>query len=438
MTAMGYTLAAFGLILLLSRLKVPLSVAILTGAAALGVLFGLGAGQIGSAALAGATRPNSIGLAVITILLLALSQSMRAGGQLEQIVSLARAFLRRPAVAMAALPALIGLLPMPGGALFSAPMVEAAAAGGDESSGRLSAINYWYRHIWEYWWPLYPGVILAAEWTARPLEVFIAQQLPLGLFMVASGVVIFRGLQQDLRATGAPAPEDTKRRLLRSTSSIWIILIVWAVGTVVARLVFAHMGFGAEQLKARENLSALGKYGPLTVALVASLVWTARLNGIGPGGLAKIFAGRSLYDLAVLVLSVMVFGQLLEATNAGWRIGGELQALEIAPILVVGALPFIAGMVTGLAVGFVGVSFPIVLEVVRAMSGGGATSAYMVLAYACGFLGMMLSPLHLCHIVSNRYFNTTFGPVYRRIIPAVAIMFVLAVGYFELLRLLGL
>ena len=430
-------MAAFGLILLLSRLKVPLSVAILTGAAALGVLFGLGSGQIGSAALAGATRPNSIGLLVITILLLALSQSMRAGGQLEQIVSLARAFLRRPAVAMAALPALIGLLPMPGGALFSAPMVE-AAAGGSESSGRLSAINYWYRHLWEYWWPLYPGVILAAEWTARPLEVFIAQQLPLGLFMAASGVVIFRGLHQDLRATGALAQEGTKRRLLRSTSSIWIILIVWAVGTVAARLVFAHMGLGAEQLKARENLSALSKYGPLTVALVASLVWTARLNGIGPGGLAKVFAGRSLYDLAVLVLSVMVFGQLLETTNAGWRIGGELQALEIAPILVVGALPFIAGMVTGLAVGFVGVSFPIVLEVVRAMSEGGATSAYMVLAYACGHLGMMLSPLHLCHIVSNRYFNTTFGPVYRRIIPAAAIMFVLAVGYFGLLRLLGL
>jgi hypothetical protein len=47
---------------------------------------------------------------------------------------------------------------------------------------------------------------------------------------------------------------------------------------------------------------------------------------------------------------------------------------------------------------------------------------------------MMLSPLHVCHIVSNRYFNTSFGPVYRRILPSVALLGALEAGYFLLLR----
>jgi len=48
----------------------------------------------------------------------------------------------------------------------------------------------------------------------------------------------------------------------------------------------------------------------------------------------------------------------------------------------------------------------------------------------------MLSPLHVCHVVSNRYFKTSFGPVYRRILPSVVLLGALEVGYFLLLRVL--
>ena len=186
MAALMYTLGSFLLILVLARIKVPLSLSILAGAVAIGAFFGLGPGQISLAALGGAIRPGTIALAIITMLLLAISETMRASGQMERIVSLAKAFFRRPAVTMAALPALIGLLPMPGGALFSAPLVEAAAGKEKTNSGLLSAINYWFRHIWECWWPLYPGVILAVALTKSDIGTFIAFQFPLdhvgGLF----------------------------------------------------------------------------------------------------------------------------------------------------------------------------------------------------------------------------------------------------------------
>ena len=48
----------------------------------------------------------------------------------------------------------------------------------------------------------------------------------------------------------------------------------------------------------------------------------------------------------------------------------------------------------------------------------------------------MISPLHLCHILSNRYFKTAFGPVYRYILPSAAVTLALSAAYFIVLRLL--
>ena len=228
------TIGSFVLILVLVRCKVPLGAAVLVGGAVLGALFGLAPLNIGSAALRGMFSPGSIGLGSITVLLLGLSQTMRGAGQLTEIVKLAKSLLRRPAIAMAALPALVGLLPMPGGALFSAPMVESAADGSGESGGRLSAINYWYRHIWEHCWPLYPGVLLAVDHAGWPMDAYVLLMAPLGLFMVLSGLVIFRGLHPDLHIRGDSPPTGTKRRLLWNTSSIWIVPLIWIAGTLVA------------------------------------------------------------------------------------------------------------------------------------------------------------------------------------------------------------
>ncbi len=56
-----------------------------------------------------------------------------------------------------------------------------------------------------------------------------------------------------------------------------------------------------------------------------------------------------------------------------------------------------------------------------------------VLAYASGHLGMMLSPLHLCHVVSNQYFKTSFVPMSRQIALPAALMAVIIAAYFVLL-----
>jgi len=122
--------------------------------------------------------------------------------------------------------------------------------------------------------------------------------------------------------------------------------------------------------------------------------------------------------------------------GAAEQVGREMLAYQVPVVIVAAALPFIAGMVTGAAVGFVGTSFPILLPMITTAYPDESIRPYVALAYAFGHLGQLMSPLHVCHVVSNQYFKTSFGPVYRQLIPAAVPNAVLVIAYFMLLKML--
>jgi hypothetical protein len=40
----------------------------------------------------------------------------------------------------------------------------------------------------------------------------------------------------------------------------------------------------------------------------------------------------------------------------------------------------------------------------------------------------LLSPLHLCLALTREYFDANWGPIYRRIVPSVALVVIAALG----------
>jgi len=79
------------------------------------------------------------------------------------------------------IPAFIGLLPMPGGAIFSAPFVERLSEDTQVPRSTQAIVNYWFRHCFEFSWPLYPGLILAAHLAQTDLFYLISFQIPFTL-----------------------------------------------------------------------------------------------------------------------------------------------------------------------------------------------------------------------------------------------------------------
>ena len=85
---------------------------------------------------------------------------------------------------------------------------------------------------------------------------------------------------------------------------------------------------------------------------------------------------------------------------------------KVLPRILLGAaaivmiIPFISGLTTGIAIGFVGASFPIVINLLGTNPELNIVLAYTVLAYGFGYIGMILSPVHVCLLVTNEYFKT--------------------------------
>jgi hypothetical protein len=84
----------------------------------------------------------------------------------------------------------------------------------------------------------------------------------------------------------------------------------------------------------------------------------------------------------------------------------ELSLAGIPLTAVMMLVPFISGLAMGLSVGAVGASFPIVLSLLGPSPATGALLSAAVLAYGCGYVGQLLSPVHVCLVVSNAYFKT--------------------------------
>nr|MBL0712197.1 DUF401 family protein [Desulfobacterales bacterium] len=117
-------LLVFTLILLLIKRKWSLGNAFLTGSVALGLIFGMGLSAIVRAIAMALVDPKTMSLAAIVSLILVLSHSLEKSGQMARLLEAYKGLVRRPQLNLVIFPALIGLLPMPGGAIFSAPMVK--------------------------------------------------------------------------------------------------------------------------------------------------------------------------------------------------------------------------------------------------------------------------------------------------------------------------
>jgi integral membrane protein (TIGR00529 family) len=381
-----------------------LIVSVLAGTLLLGLWFGHGLPAVGAIAWERFRAPDNLLLIAVLLLVIWLSSLMAEGGVMRDLVEAVRSRVPRR-LAFAALPAVIGFLPMPGGALFSAPMVDSADP--DRSlSGLLKAqTNHWFRHIWEYWWPLYPGVILALELTRLEIWQFVLVQLPVTLIAAGSGALfLLRRIPRAVAAPagpsapgpanpGAPAGRQPPRSFLNLVAPILVVVGVFAL----LQILFP-------------GLQRVSRYVPMAAGLflaLAVLQWQRRLPL--SAWVQAVFSWRAL-QITLLVVVVRIYGAVIEAPLPGGvfpvaLLRSELARFGIPDLLLIALLPFLCGFTMGSTVGYVGASFPLALSLLGPDPGFGPLAAATVLAYGFGFMGELLSPVHICLAVTAEYFR---------------------------------
>ena len=415
--------AVFALIVGLNRFRVHLGLGLFLGAAVLGFSMGMSPGRIASAMADSLFDPGIGALLLIVAVILSLSRIMAESGQLERIVTSFTRLTRDPRMAAMVMPALIGLLPMPGGALFSAPMVDTACGREPVSAEIKTAVNYWFRHMWEYWWPLYPGVVLAVSLMGVEAWAFMLVQAPLTVFTLGAGLLFLRRLLP--RTTGVdteePIPgEGAARAFLREVRPITLVIL--ALPAV----------WGFERLTGLATPSLTSVF----LGLGLCLTWVILQNRPSAGQILVSVTNRSSLLLLFLICGIMAFKGVLTESRAVVHIQEELVQYGIPSLAVLMVVPFLAGFITGIAVGFVGASFPLVFALLAGRTGLDYL-AHISLAYAFGYMGMMLSPVHICFLVTRDYFHSSLAASYRYILGPAVLVLISTLAYFALLMLLA-
>ena len=337
--------------------------------------------------------PSVLYLALVILLISILGYCYKATGQIERLVKHLRLFVPDHRVNCAAVPAIFGLLPMPGGALLSAPMVkkEADALSLNPEEGAFH--NIWFRHSIYYIFPLFPGIILAAELSGVDVYAVAAYQAP--VFIAGFAIPYFMYLRKFGRV------ENGKK------GSIWPLMN--DLLPIIAAIVFTII---------------LGV--PLALALGLGILIILIQNEMTVWkGLKTLYKGISP-NLLLAVFGIMVFKRMVEASGVMVDVAQGLTDIGVPLMVLVITIPFLVGLITGSELGCIGVTFPIFIPLLPEV-----TVPMVSLLYVGAFLGYVISPLHLCVVLTAEYFHARLGPIIKMyVVPGLLTFLVSLLSFF--------
>ncbi|MCX7795962.1 MAG: DUF401 family protein [bacterium] len=387
---------AFIVVVFLLLRKVKLGYCLLFGSLVLGLLFGIQFSDYFRFTLLAFKDPSNQRLIITLATILILANVMGETKQLERIVSLARNVIKNPKIIITAMPALIGFLPIPGGALFSAPLVEKTDIDLEINPSMRSFINYWFRHVWEYFFPLYPEVVLATALTGIEMSKFILIQIPLSITAIIIGFLSISRLKLSIKVVEDPNDNE------------WKILVLYVLPILVPIILI---------------LIGVTSWLSILIGVIISLL-IDRENSFKV--LKKVLL-KFPWDVILNVVGVIVFKSFVENTGGIPQMVHFFTQHNFPLILITTTAPFLVGLFSGMGIVPIGITFPLILPLTNATN----FHSTVILAFACGFMGVMLSPAHLCFVVSNQYFDADIREVYKLlIIPVLSIILVALILYF--------
>ncbi len=289
-------------------------------------------------------------------------------------------------------PAFLGMLPMPGGALLSAPLV--LRAGVDISDDKYTAINVWFRHTLILIYPL--GALLVTTKMAN-LNLYTAMLylIPGFIIMVILGYVfLLKGIEGNLRANNK----------IKTKKIIIPIIVILAAPVVHIILMTIFKGIIQEI--------------PLLIGVISSLILAFVFGKLRFDKVVPISVKMKPWKFFLIIIGMFLFLNIFQVSNISKVIA---DIVFCKSFLIVGIAAFL-GFVTGR----VQMPFAILLPIYYSKFGSGAmTYLVFTVMFFSTFMGYIISPIHPCVSVSIEFFGSTLKDFFKRaILPAGISLFV--------------
>lgn len=394
--------SVFITMLLLLRLKWNIGYVMLVASAILFLLYQSSPEIMFKTVVATVTDSVTIKLFFSLTLIRIIEMILREKGILKMMTETTKRLLRGRRAVIVSMPLLIGLLPSLGGAYFSAPMVEESTRDLNMSRNEKAFINYWFRHPWEFVLPLYPGILLASALSKTDLRDLILANTAFAVMVIVTGF-LFSMKDRDIRLInsgikGKPIKGNEIRSLL------CFLPIVITLFLVLVAHIDLHYAF---------------------LITITGLLIFYRIKTVEIGRLLRYGFTK---DVVVLIFGTILFKFAMESSGAVEHLNSLFIEREIPLLPILFLLPFISGLLTGLTIGFVGSTFPLLMSM-----GGGLSISQLCFAFASGYAGVLVSPVHLCLVLTREYFRADLAEVYKRIMPATLLVLLSALIEFFIL-----
>ncbi len=385
-----FVLAIFGIVLIASR-KIELGYALFIGTVLLGAVFHMSPMGFAHSILKAVIDPKTLTLLGSIFLILILNETLKASGQMEILVQTSIKLLHDVRLTTFFLPALIGMLPLPGGAYFSAPMVDSTLKNTDVSPQKKLFANYWFRHTGEYINPIYPGIVATAALTGLNFRTIVKSNIWLTITAIFIGaIIVFGGKRNGFNSEKSSYKGNLNeiKLFLKGVSPLLLILVMVIL-------------FGINIV--------------LSIAIgVGVLLLSCRLRR---EKIAGVFKKAASLQMLCMILGIVFFQNVLSDCGAVEKITAFLQSSGIGLLPIIAIVPFLSGFVTGITIAFVGLSLPLLLPLLPEV-----TPWNIMFIFACGFGGVLLSPVHLCLVITCQYFKVKLFSVYKYLVPAVLLV----------------
>jgi integral membrane protein (TIGR00529 family) len=317
--------------------------------------------------------------------------ALKDTGHMVELIDKLRSFVPSRFL-LALIPALFGILSMPGGALMSAPFNEPESERLKLKPEHRTFINVWFRHVWYWASPISPSTLVACSIAGIAITDFIKVNFP-------------------------------------------IFLLTWIIGFAVS---WKWIQKGEEvERREKDYRGSLVGLSPILVTVTLTLfsvpVWASVVVGIAMVVVMRRVDLRRAYkfftkgvklDLVAAVFATLYFRYMVVASGSVNALLGNILGMGVPLLLLFIVVPLLVGAISAQPTLGIGIVFPILMPLVIPINVN-----WMTIMYAGIVAGYTASPLHLCLILTNQYYRSDLPRVYMYLIPGLLMLVAFMIVY---------
>jgi integral membrane protein (TIGR00529 family) len=335
---------------------------------------------------------ETLELALLMTLIFVLAKSMQETGAITKLIDSLRTFFSKGGT-LGVIPAVYGLMPVPGGALFSAPLIDKEGDKYKLQKDQKNFLNIWFRHVWFPIYPISAAMILicSIKFSGVPIQMLILADLPAFIGVVLIGFIFLK------RFTGK-TPHTTVTVLKDYRGLVYIL------PPIVPILFYPLKFIGLSETRC------------FLIGVSFSLLLLYALINIDVTTYVTIIKKSLTWNLALAIFGIMILREMMKISQMHLLITETMQSLAFPALLIVILIPLLLGTLTGYNLGAIALSYPLV-DPFFAFTGVhiiGLTS----LIFMSSLIGYLISPIHLCNVLSSEYLKTDTTRMYKMFIPA--------------------